>query len=128
MLALLPLHAAWRLDPQYPDGRCHLVDLATVRYAPSARVLNSARARLTARTPGYRSALAGVDRAASRLRPLPGAAREVDRLATLIPTTRLAGQAATRGSILADWDDHDVLHFACHGQAMIDDPSIARSC
>jgi CHAT domain-containing protein len=122
VLALLPLHAAWRPDRQSPDGRHHLIDLTTVRYTPNARILNSARARLAARAPGYRSVLAVLDPAASLLLPLPGATREVDRIATLIPTTRLAGQAATRGSVLGAWDSHDVLHFACHGKSIVDNP------
>ncbi|MFG6200005.1 CHAT domain-containing protein [Nonomuraea sp. JJY05] len=48
--------------------------------------------------------------------PLPGALAETERLAALLPRSRiLLGPQATRASVTAALRDHPVAHFACHG-------------
>jgi hypothetical protein len=123
-LSLLPLHAAWRPDPASADGRRHLVDDVVVRYAPNARALlrerhpdesGDARLRIS-------SALTVSNPEPSRLPHLAGAQREVEHIRERLSGTALDAADASRGGVLGEWGKHDVMHFACHGQAVPADP------
>jgi CHAT domain-containing protein len=121
LLGLLPLHAAWTEDPTTPTGRRYALDALLLGYAPNARALRTAR-ELAGRTQAE-TALAVFDPDPVDAVPLPHAAREVDGVAAAIGNVRrLHGGDATRDAVRAHLQDHQVLHFACHGWADRDDP------
>ena len=87
-LALLPLHAAWRPDPDQPSGRRYLLDDMTITYAASARLLAKAGSQPARGRPGPGGGRpeADQDAAASgrRLRSRSGAGA-VPRVRTTAP-------------------------------------------
>jgi CHAT domain-containing protein len=120
-LALLPWHASWRtVDGQ----RRYLADDATIRYVPSLAVLAALRRSQAARPPsgaGVRSSLVVADTEQN----LPFAAiegRRVAALARTAPDAALIGEAASFAAVLTGVPGKDLLHFACHGTYLIDDP------
>jgi CHAT domain-containing protein len=136
LLGLLPMHAAWVQDGGADTARRYAIDLTTISQVPNARSLAAARA-VAADTPGTRL-LAVADPQPQRHPappPLPRADVEVAAAAAAFaaPTT-LVGPAATAeavrralvppspGARAATADGADVLHFACHGSALLDRP------
>lgn len=121
-LALLPLHAAvCRLGCH--NG--HLLDEFPVAYAPSARVLATARASLT-RKASPALCLAGVgDPTCSDLPPLPYAGSELETISALFPVdaqNTLFHAEATLEDLLEALPGASHLHLSCHGIARPDFP------
>ena len=59
------------------------------------------------------------------LKPLPGADREAEEVASLFPEERrtlLRGEAATRAAVEMAAGQHGILHLATHGIAFAEDP------
>jgi CHAT domain-containing protein len=133
LLGLLPLHAAWTEDGGTATGRRYALDHTEISYVPNARSLAAAR-EVAAATPGTRL-LAVVD---PQPQPhpapplLPMAAVEAAAAAEAFPgaTVSLAGERATVGTVRGELtpaaqEDSlraDVLHLACHGSALLDQP------
>ncbi len=118
LLALLPLHAAWRPDADAPTGRRYALDDLALAYAPSALALDKARA--IAAQVGVRRMTGVVDPQPTRGSALPNARRESEAVAHLFPGAQLLTQAeATRSAALRALAETDVAHFSCHG---ISDP------
>ena len=114
LLALLPLHAAWREDTSTATGRRYFLDEFVVRYAPSAVALRHAQ-EVAERTPAVRL-LAVEEPALANVKPLPSAHLEVAAIASLFdPPTILAGGDAMRQTVQAALPEAQVVHFACHG-------------
>jgi CHAT domain-containing protein/tetratricopeptide (TPR) repeat protein len=116
LLALLPLHAA----PYRRDGRtiC-LLDHFDVAYAPSARVLSSARRALAARATAP-PVLAGVGNPLDHPEPLDYARAELEAVAALFPDRpparrTLVEHAATRAALEQALPGASYVHLACHG-------------
>ena len=116
LLALLPLHAAWRDES---GRREYLQDLLAVSYIPSARALAHARRNL-----GEAGRMLAVDEPrpvkASRL---PSSHTEVLAISSLFEKPQiLEHEKATRGAVLQALLKTDVAHFSCHGGANWSDP------
>lgn len=116
-LALLPLHAAWRPDPDQLSGRRYLLDDMTITYAANARSL--AEAGRLAAGGEVDGVLVVEDPRPTRMHmpPLSAAAYEAAAVLARFPQGRrrhLRGEAATLQAVTSALDDAVVWHFACH--------------
>jgi hypothetical protein len=122
-LTLLPLHAAGH--HQDTGGRT-VVDRAVSSYTPTLRALLEARKPLDpAVADTERLLVVGLAETPGR-RPLRGVAAELGVVNELVPEshrTVLEGPAATREAVLNELGSHRWVHFSCHGDQNLDDPS-----
>ncbi|MEU3660241.1 CHAT domain-containing protein [Streptomyces sp. NPDC032940] len=119
-LGTLPVHAA-----APADGGPGALDRVTSSYTPTLRALHHARQRV-ARTTGGTTLVVGVARAAGAA-PLPGARRESEHLAGLLPGAAvLADAAATHAAVVSALPRHAHAHFACHALSDLERPSESR--
>lgn len=121
LLGLLPLHAA-RYDLNGDHG-C-LLDEFDVSYAPSARVLASARRVLPDRE-GAAPVLAGVGNPLENPRPLRYARPELEEVATLFAPGQqrtLYERDATKDALLSALPGANYVHLSCHGLFNPDEP------
>ncbi|WP_348304612.1 CHAT domain-containing protein, partial [Methanothrix sp.] len=116
LLALLPLHAAWRDEG---GKREYFQDLLPISYIPSARAL--AHARRNARSADL---LLAIDE--PRLlepSPLPNSHAEVLAISSHFHDPQILEQEkATRSAVLEALPEAQVAHFSCHGAANWGDP------
>lgn len=126
LLGLLPLHAAWRPDPQAPTGRRYLLDDLDVRYIPNARALTTARALATA-PPGPLVAVGDPPRA-GRLSRLSWPPSEIAVAAAGFAGSAqlITGADATAEAVRQALAGAGTAHFACHGVAELDSPLDSR--
>ncbi|WP_299537583.1 CHAT domain-containing protein [uncultured Streptomyces sp.] len=116
-LRTLPLHAA-----APADGSPGALDHVVPSYTPTLRTLHHSRQRLA--RPGGAGALVVAVPEARGQAPLPGARREAEHLAGLLPgATVLVGASATHSAVVAALPRHAYAHFACHASAHPDRPS-----
>ncbi|PWK83754.1 CHAT domain-containing protein [Lentzea atacamensis] len=121
MLAMLPVHAAWKPDHDTSSTRRYLLDDITVTYAPNARSLDIT-GRIAARTPAERLAVVVDPRPTSR-QPIGYARAEAAWVTHWFPrTTSLEGEQADHANVAAAAVDAEVLHFITHGHANPDSP------
>ncbi|MGW6056764.1 CHAT domain-containing protein [Streptomyces sp. NPDC055189] len=108
LLGTLPLHAA------APAGAAPgALDRVVSSYTPTLRALHHARRR-AARPAGTATLVVSVAQATGQA-PLPGARREAEHLARLLPhTTLLADASATHTAVVSALPRHAYAHFACH--------------
>jgi len=118
LLALLPLHAAWKDDPGAVDGRHYALDKCQLRFAPNGRsIVQSLRRRmdsvsehlLAVKNPGHDSA-----------RPLPWVDFEIESVCSNFgPESRslLEGAAADRESVLNGFSKSSIFHFSGHAKS-----------
>ncbi|MFD5451083.1 CHAT domain-containing protein [Streptomyces sp. NPDC003470] len=119
-LGTLPLHAA-----APADGSPGALDRVTSSYTPTLRALHHARQRV-ARPAGTTALVIGVAEAAGAA-PLPGARRETEHLAGLLPGAAvLTDAAATRSAVVSALPRHAHVHFACHALSDLARPSESR--
>jgi CHAT domain-containing protein len=126
MLGLLPLHAAWRPDPQAPTGRRYLLDDLTVKYIPNARALTSAR--LLAAAPAD-PVMAVIDPPrADHVARLTRSRVETAAAVAGFPGPRepIAGPDATAETVRQALEGAGTAHFACHGVAELASPLDSR--
>jgi CHAT domain-containing protein len=117
LLGLLPLHAAWTPDPARETGRRYALDDALLTFAPNAQVL------LTERPGRGKGVLAVAEPAAVGQPALPHALAECRTAVAAVPGSRvLTSLDADRATVLEAITKAAVVHFACHGLAMVDDP------
>jgi len=123
-LASLPLHAAGTADTTMPTGRRFALDEITISYAPSARALALARARLLKRaTSEHRFLVAAPSRSGNFAPALPYAEVEARTIAAVFPDVQvLIGETATRAAVLDRLRSCTAFHFAGHGFASQDTP------
>ncbi len=116
LLGLLPLHAAWREDPATPTGRRYALDEALITYTPSARALLAAgQLAWRIRRPDRILAVNDPD--------LPSSEPEVRAaLGWFGHGQQLRRNQVTREAVRAALPGYEVLHFACHGSAQLNDP------
>jgi CHAT domain-containing protein len=115
LLALLPLHAAWRPGPDQRSGRLYLLDEMIITYAASARSL--AEAGRFAAMGEAAAVLVVEDPRPTQMPPLPAAAYEAEATLAWFPKDRqqrLRGEDATRQAVTSALQDAAVWHFACH--------------
>ncbi|MFF9410773.1 CHAT domain-containing protein [Streptomyces anandii] len=120
MLAMLPLHAAWRPTRQ-AGVRHYLLDERTVSYAPNARALEvTAR---TARRARADSVLVVADPRPTSWEPIGYARAETAWARHWFATVHeLSAAAADPVQVQAEMARAPVHHFICHGVARPDDP------
>jgi hypothetical protein len=122
-LALLPLHAAGH----HGDPGRTVIDRVVPSYTPTLRALMEARKPLAAASGDAERRLLIVAQAdAPGQRSLPGVARELDMLAELFPAsgcTVLRDGEADRTRVRAELAKHRWVHFSCHGDQVLHDPS-----
>ncbi|MDG4861310.1 CHAT domain-containing protein [Streptomyces sp. T-3] len=115
-LSILPLHAAWTMEE---GSRRYALDRMRFSYAPNARALLAARARLTARPGGQSSESAFVVADPS----LPSSKGEAEVVSGFFPAARIRSTADVQAAdALREAAQHDVAHFACHGRADLQHP------
>jgi tetratricopeptide (TPR) repeat protein len=122
-LAVLPLHAAGK-----PDGAGQAaVDRVVSSYAVTLGGLVRARSVPAVGGPavgGPPRLLAVAVPHAPGLTPLPAAATEIQMVARSFPDpTILTGPDARRHNVLEEMDNHDWVHFACHGSQDLNAPT-----
>ncbi|MFF1700148.1 CHAT domain-containing protein [Streptomyces sp. NPDC058257] len=120
LLGTLPLHAA------APAGTAPgALDRVVSSYTPTLRALRHARRR-AARPAGTGTLVVSVAQATGRA-PLPGARREADHLARLLPrATLLADASATHSAVVSALPRHAYAHFACHALGDLERASGSR--
>jgi CHAT domain-containing protein/tetratricopeptide (TPR) repeat protein len=124
LLGTLPVHAA-----RFVSGNetAHLIDRFEVSYAPSARLLASAR--VAAAASNSDPMLAGVGNPLPNPQPLPFAEQELAYVAALFPVGRSRvryREAADRSALLDMLPGATYVHFACHGGYYYGDPLASR--
>ncbi|WP_225826512.1 CHAT domain-containing protein [Streptomyces naphthomycinicus] len=120
LLGTLPLHAA-----APAGGAPGALDRVVSSYTPTLRALHHARRR-AARPPGTGALVVSVAHATGQA-PLPGARREADRLARLLPGAELlADGSATRSAVVSALHRHAYAHFACHAVGDLERASGSR--
>ncbi|MFD6420468.1 CHAT domain-containing protein [Streptomyces sp. NPDC060198] len=120
LLGTLPLHAA---APS--DAAPGALDRVVSSYTPTLRALHHARLRTT-RPAGTGTLVVSVARAPGQA-PLPGALREAQHLARLIPrATLLRDDSATHSAVVSALHDHAYAHFACHASGDLEHASDSR--
>jgi CHAT domain-containing protein len=122
LLGLLPLHAAWTLDPNGVDGRRYALDSLTITYVPNARAL--AAARELAGHPANRLVTVTDPPHAPGIRTLRWAPVETSLAEHLMsgPCVHVEQSGATARRVLAEIAAADVAHLACHGIADLINP------
>ncbi|MFE6157359.1 CHAT domain-containing protein [Streptomyces sp. NPDC056486] len=120
LLGTLPLHAAAPADAA-PGA----LDRVVSSYTPTLRALHHARRR-AARPTGTGTLVVSVAQATGQP-PLPGARREADHLARLLPqATLLADASATHSAVVSALPRHAYAHFACHALGDLEHASGSR--
>ncbi|MEV6756531.1 CHAT domain-containing protein [Streptomyces sp. NPDC051214] len=120
LLGTLPLHAA-----APPDAAPGALDRVVSSYTPTLRALHHARRRAAGPT-GTGTLVVSAAQASGQA-PLPGARREADHLASVLPgATLLADASATHSAILSALPRHAYAHFACHALGDLERASGSR--
>lgn len=140
-LSLLPLHAAGRYTPRGPLGNESVLDRVVPSYTPTLRALLQARGnaptevtagqrtesgaeRVSADPPGQRILIVTLEETPGQM-PLPNVARERRLLTRLFADghTILDGPAATWSAVREQLPGHSMVHFSCHGDQELVNPS-----
>jgi CHAT domain-containing protein len=117
-LAFLPLHAAGC----YNEPGARIFDYVVSSYVPTLSTL------LKPHYPPakFQGILAVGQEATAGCVPLPGTVAELDSIekqAGKVPFTRLEGGKATSAAVLAEMQEHDWVHLACHASQETSDPT-----
>ncbi|TAQ87221.1 hypothetical protein B7494_g4455 [Chlorociboria aeruginascens] len=134
-ITMLPIHAAGDHKRARETGElCSVLDLTISSYFNSLRSLKYVR-EIFKSAPGASSASNAPTSALLVNMPktpnysdLPHAAKEVSRVEEVLRSshlnTRVMGKAA-RDEVLGEFKKSDIVHFACHGVADSNDPSLS---
>ena len=120
-LTLLLIHAAGH----HRTAGQAVLDRVISSYTPTLRALVEARAEAGRRTSGSeRMLFVGMPTTPNQA-DLPNVHVEEELVTRLFGDrcTRLVGEQATRATVMADLLDHSWVHFACHGEQNLGDPS-----
>lgn len=118
-LALLPIHAAG----DHRTAGNAVLDRVISSYTPTLRALVEARGSADVTAPD-KMLFVGMPTTPNQP-DLPNVGREqrfIENLFGARRTSRVAGQA-TRDEVMAQLREHSAVHFACHGEQDLDDPS-----
>jgi len=126
--SFLPLHAAGRYAK---DGASvqSLLDCAVSSYTPTVGFLAGQigmprQPRMDGPEQNHSALLVAVPVSASGDAALPSVSRDVAAFTAQFPNGRvLADDAATAEAVLAALGDYRIVHFACHAQQQVRDPS-----
>ncbi|MFI5915795.1 CHAT domain-containing protein [Dactylosporangium sp. NPDC051541] len=120
-LALLPVHAAG----DHSTAGEAVLDRVISSYTPTLRALVEARNGAGPRHPGAeRMLFVGMPHTPGQA-DLPNVQSEQLLITELFgdACTALVGERATRDTVMAQLHDHEWVHFACHGEQNLADPS-----
>jgi CHAT domain-containing protein/tetratricopeptide (TPR) repeat protein len=123
LLALLPLHAAWKADNTKPTGKYYALDALTIAYAPNARSLYAAQQIAAQINPD--NLLAIQEPFSNKASKLPHTQYEVKTVTShfLLQQHKLIKEKkATRAAIIEALPNYNVLHFSGHGFANLKNP------
>jgi tetratricopeptide (TPR) repeat protein len=125
-LTLLPLHAAGDHRRSHESAAPTVIDRVVSSYTPTLRALIEARKPVNAKLREHGRVLF-VGQADTPGQPsLRGVSAERTVLEELIPLSRrtlLEGEEATREAVQRELREHSWVHFSCHGDQKLDDPS-----
>jgi CHAT domain-containing protein len=118
-LTLLPIHAAGHHDRPGES----VLDRVVSSYTPTLRALMEARTG-TGEASADRMLFVGMPETPDQP-PLLNVRKEAELLDGLLGErcTSLVGERATREAVLTNLLDHGWVHFACHGEQNLGDPS-----
>lgn len=123
-LGLLPLHAAIY---QKNGQTQRFLDDFVVSYAPTARVLNVARAAVATRQSRVPRLVGVADPHVADLQPLPFTHAELYEAALHFESHKaLHGEQATRQALIEGAHDATHIHLACHGEFNVAEPRRSR--
>ncbi|MDT0168455.1 CHAT domain-containing tetratricopeptide repeat protein [Pseudarthrobacter sp. BRE9] len=127
-LALLPLHAAGHHSAANVTSDA-VIDRAISSTIPTVGVLQAVRRRTTS-SEQRRMLVVAMPRTPNQT-DLPSVIHEVETLRTIyadkVTVLGLPGTgAATRDAVLAVLPDYSLVHFACHGENNLANPSASR--
>jgi hypothetical protein len=127
-LALLPLHAAGRFDPER-DAYTGVADWAVSSYTVSARALLALRDRARVLVAGQSPLVVAMDQTPG-MPTLPQAGREVAVISAAVTVAPriLRNHAATRDAVCAALSRHPWFHFAGHSYQDLFHPARAGLC
>ncbi len=111
LLALLPLHGAWKEDKASPTGKYYALDALDISYSPNAR--SFAEARAIASSTRADKMLAVADPVGD----LPNSEYEFQGAVSFFEHKVLRHEHASCEAILNDLPYYNMLHFSCHGRA-----------
>jgi tetratricopeptide (TPR) repeat protein len=121
MLAVLPLHAAGRVDA---GPGASVMDRAVSSYAPTVRALRVARQARSINTDPSGDAHVVAIGDAPNMPSLSGTAVEASRLARRIPGARMSsGRDARRNRVLDALKSCSWFHVACHASSVAAEPT-----
>jgi len=125
LLSLLPLHAAGHHTPQGLRRHESVLDRVVPSYTPTLRALLEARSNSSLATDTTARLLVVALTATPGQLPLPDVARESQLLTRLFGDSRtvLDGPAATWATVREQLPRHGWVHFSCHGDQDLTDPS-----
>ncbi|KAI0306164.1 CHAT domain-containing protein [Multifurca ochricompacta] len=114
----LPLHAMGPI-PSKKKQKQYFSDLYVCSYTPSLSALITARTP-TARTSSLSPSLLMVDLPDAKIQ---GAKKETEMIrASGVQVTDLVSEKATRATVMQGLREHNLVHFACHGQLEANNP------
>lgn len=124
LLSLLPIHAAgYHRNRSSSDT---VVDRVISTYTPTVRALSYARQRDVAAGADHNALIVAMPTSPG-LSSLAMVSDEVTALTSRFPeATLLAGREATNRSVLKHLPSYSLLHFACHSEVDMADPSQSR--
>jgi CHAT domain-containing protein len=123
-LAVMPLHAAQDLTA-HPADHAAVIDRVVSSYTPTLRALQSAKAGIDPPNPDDRFLVVAIEETDGRP-DLQGALAERDLLRTLLTPRRLTvlGESdASRADVLSSLAEHRWVHFGCHADQDLANPS-----
>jgi hypothetical protein len=121
-LSLLPLHAAgYHCDGPSAVGARAVVDACVSSYTPTVHALLAARTQISLSAP--QSVLIVSPAAAGGRALLSGESGVLRGVTAAAALTVIEGDDATCATVLAELGRHTVVHFDCHGEQDLDDPS-----
>ena len=117
-LSLLPLHAAWTLDPDRPTGKRYAIDDIHFTYTPNARSLTEAR-KIADRP--FADSILAID---NPRQDLPNSQREIDCAIASFSDRHilLRHEEAKIDAVKAGLQKAAIVHFSCHGTANFTEP------
>ena len=125
-LTLFPIHAASRRSQGTSES---VLDRVQSSYIPTIKALSYARkkAERLSHDKIKNVLLVGMP-TTPEMNPLPGVLKEIDYLEHSLPTTILAStlKLPKRSEVLSKLPSYQVVHFACHGDSDLTDPSASK--
>jgi tetratricopeptide (TPR) repeat protein len=133
LLTFLPLHAAgyhtWPSDRTPQAIPMTVLDRVVSSYAPTIRALLHARERAISTSAPRKALIVTMPTTPgqSDLPDLPGADKEANIIQACVPgSLTLRAENATAKRIITEMPAYPWVHFACHAESDVEDPSLSQ--